>query len=200
MDGRLTRRIYLFVWRFCQSNESDCGCKIQLASAKLKYLRNHKKSRDNLNVNKFSHFMIYNSYSKTFPQIALQKRENRFWSFFRCAICNILWQSFSCQDVWLIWLSTVAIVFRVDKSEERVSWPDLTGSSHLPVDRTRAQPRCCRFKSFFISSFSVQCDAIRGINRLNGGEQKYPTSTISEERLRCLVMIGTYELAFCSNV
>ena len=68
-----------------------------------------------------------------------------------------LWQRFSCQDVSLIWLSTVAIVFRVNKSEERVSWPDLTGSSYLPVDRTRAQFRRYTENKMVNSETSSSC-------------------------------------------
>jgi hypothetical protein len=48
------------------------------------YLRNYEESSNDVNVKKFYIFKIYNLYSKIFAQISLQKRENWFWSFFRC--------------------------------------------------------------------------------------------------------------------
>jgi hypothetical protein len=84
------------------------------------YLRNHKTSRDNFNVNKFSHFMVYNSYSKTFPQIVLQKRENSFWSFFRVSQSSAI--SFY-NRCWLLLLSLYisASRLRVCKNGEQTN-------------------------------------------------------------------------------
>ena len=91
------------------------------------YLRNHKTSRDNFNVNKFSHFMVYNSYSKTFPQIVLQKRENSFWSFFRVS------QSSAISFYTLLVAVAVAlhIGFEVKGLQE---WGANQSVGHRPVD------------------------------------------------------------------
>ncbi len=56
-----------------------------VASGELQHLWNYEESRDIFNLEKLSLFKTYNSYSKNFPSIALQKRKN--WFLLRSLFC-----------------------------------------------------------------------------------------------------------------